>query len=40
MSFGYAIATLLLLRAAGTEIRFGVYAEGEPLESIADPLSS
>jgi MFS family permease len=40
MSFGYTIAALLLLVAAGTELRFGVDAEGKPLESIADPLSS
>ena len=39
VSFGYAIAALPLL-AAGTELRFGVDAEGKPLESIADPLSS
>ena len=39
VSFGYAIAALLLL-AAGTALRFGVDAEGKPLESIADPLSS
>ena len=40
VSFGYAIAALLLLLAAGTELRFGIDAEGKPLESIADPLSS
>ena len=40
VSFGYVIAALLLLLAAGTELRFGVDAEGKPLESIADPLSS
>jgi hypothetical protein len=40
VSFGYVIAALLLLLAAGTELRFGVNAEGKPLESIADPLSS
>jgi MFS family permease len=40
VSFGYTIAALLLLLAAGTELRFGVDAEGKPLESIADPLSS
>jgi hypothetical protein len=40
VSFGYTIAALLLLVAAGIELRFGVDAEGKPLESIADPLSS
>jgi hypothetical protein len=40
VSFGYAIAAVLLLLAAVTELRFGVGAEGKPLESIANPLSS
>jgi len=40
VSFGYAIAALLLLLAAGTELKFGIDAEGKSLESIADPLSS
>ena len=40
VSFGYGIAALLLLLAAGTELKFGVNAEGKSLESIADPLSS
>src|SRR3984893_4630453 len=40
VSFGYGIAALLLLLAAGTELRFGINAEGKPLESIADPLSN
>jgi MFS family permease len=40
VSFGYAIAALLLLLAAGTELRFGVDAEGKPLGSIANPLSN
>jgi MFS family permease len=39
VSFGYAIAALLLLFAAGTEFKFGIDAEGKSLESIADPLS-
>src|SRR3984893_7747763 len=39
VSFGYAIAALLLLLAAGTGLRFGVDAEGKPLQSIAEPLS-
>jgi hypothetical protein len=34
------VAALLLLLAAGTELKFGIDAEGKPLESIADPLSS
>jgi len=40
VSFGYGIAALLMLLAAGTELKFGVDAEGKPLESIAEPLSS
>jgi MFS family permease len=40
VSIGYAIAALLLLLAAGTELKFGIDAEGKSLESIADPLSS
>jgi hypothetical protein len=39
VSFGYAIAALLLLLAAGTELKFGIDAEGKSLERIADPLS-
>ena len=39
MSLGYAIAALLLLFAAGTELKLGVDAEGKSLERIADPLS-
>jgi hypothetical protein len=34
VSFGYGIAALLLLLAAGTELKFGVNAEGKSLESI------
>src|SRR6478752_5947897 len=40
VSFGYGIAALLLLIAAGTELILGINAEGKSLESIADPLSS
>jgi hypothetical protein len=40
VSIGYGIAALLLLLAAGTELKFGVDAEGKSLESIAEPLSS
>jgi MFS family permease len=40
VSFGYGIAALLLLLAAGTELKLGINAEGKSLESIADPLSS
>ena len=40
VSFGYGIAALLLLLAAGTELKFGIDAEGKSLESIAEPLSS
>jgi MFS family permease len=40
VSIGYGIAALLLLLAAGTELKFGIDAEGKSLESIAEPLSS
>jgi MFS family permease len=40
VSAGYALAALLLLAAAGTEMALGVDAEGRALESIAAPLSS
>jgi MFS family permease len=40
VSAGYALAAALLLIAAGTELVFGIDAEGKSLESIADPLSS
>jgi MFS family permease len=36
---GYAVASVLMLIAAATELRFGVDAERRPLESIAPPLS-
>ena len=39
VSLGYAIAALLLLLAAGTELKLGIDAEGKSLESIANPLS-
>ena len=38
-AYGYAIAALLLLFAAGTELKLGIDAEGKSLERIADPLS-
>jgi MFS family permease len=40
VSSGYVLAAALLLIAAGTELKFGIDAEGKSLESIADPLSS
>jgi hypothetical protein len=40
VSAGYALAAVLLLIAAGTEVVLGIDAEGKSLESIADPLSS
>jgi MFS family permease len=39
VSAGYLLAALLLIIAAGTELKFGVDAEGKSLESIAEPLS-
>ena len=39
VSLGYAIAALLLLFAAATELKLGIDAEGKSLERIADPLS-
>jgi MFS family permease len=38
VSVGYAVAAVLMLLAALTEIEFGVDAEGKSLESIAAPL--
>ncbi len=40
LSYGYALAGVLMLVAAGIEIKFGVDAEGKSLESIAEPLSA
>jgi MFS family permease len=40
VSLGYAIAALLLLFAAATELKLGIDAEGKSLERIADPLSA
>jgi hypothetical protein len=40
VSGGYALAAVLLLIAAGTELMLGIDAEGKSLERIADPLSS
>jgi MFS family permease len=37
---GYAVAAVLMLVAAGAELRFGIDAERRPLESIAEPLST
>jgi MFS family permease len=36
---GYAVAAVLMLIAAATELKFGIDAEGRSLESIAPPLS-
>lgn len=40
VSAGYAVAALLMLAAAGAELKLGVDAEGRALESISEPLSS
>jgi len=40
LSGGYLVAAALMLVAALTEWKLGVDAEGQPLESIAKPLSS
>ena len=40
LASGYIAAALLMLAAAGTELKLGVDAEGKSLESVADPLSS
>jgi len=37
---GYAVAALLMLGAAAMEWKFGIDAENQSLEKIADPLSS
>ncbi|HJU11760.1 MAG TPA: MFS transporter, partial [Candidatus Binataceae bacterium] len=37
---GYLIAAVLMLCAAGVELRFGIAAEGMSLEHIAKPLSA
>jgi len=39
LSGGYLVAAVLMLAAALAELRLGVDAEGQPLESIAKPLS-
>jgi MFS family permease len=39
VSFGYAVAALLLLGASAVEWMFGIDAEQKSLESIAEPLS-
>ena len=39
VAWGYAAAALLMIVAAGVEIKLGVDAEGKSLESIAEPLS-
>ena len=39
LSGGYLVAAVLMLVAALAELRLGVDAEGQPLESIAKPLS-
>ncbi len=38
--YGYLVAALLMLAAAGIEMRYGVKAERSPLEDLASPLSS
>src|SRR5215469_10546929 len=40
LSYGYALAGVLMLVAAGVEMKLGVDAEGQSLESIAQPLSA
>ena len=40
VGFGYIGSAVLMLIAAGTELKLGVDAEGKSLESIAEPLSS
>jgi MFS family permease len=37
---GYTVAAILMLIAAGAELRFGIDAERRSLESIAEPLSA
>ena len=37
---GYAVAAILMLIAAGAELRFGIDAERRSLASIAEPLSA
>lgn len=38
--YGYLLAAALMLIAAVAELGFGVNAEGQSLESIAQPLSA
>ena len=40
LAAGYLVAAMLMAAAAVAEAIFGVDAEGQPLESIAGPLSS
>jgi MFS family permease len=40
IGFGYGLAALLMLLAAGFELRLGIAAEGRSLEEIARPLAS
>ena len=40
VAWGYAVAAVLMLGAAVTEVFLGVDAEGKSLEAIADPLSA
>ncbi|HEX4024940.1 MAG TPA: MFS transporter [Steroidobacteraceae bacterium] len=40
VSAGYAVAAVLMLAAALAELKLGVNAEGRPLESVSEPLSS
>ncbi len=39
VAWGYALAAVLMLIAAGVEARLGIDAEGKSLEAIAEPLS-
>ena len=40
LSGGYGFAAVLMLLAAGMELKFGIAAEGKSLESLAEPLSA
>jgi MFS family permease len=39
VAIGYAIGAAFMLFAAAVEVRFGVAAEGKPLEAVSRPLS-
>jgi hypothetical protein len=38
--YGYIAAAVLMLAAAAIELVFGVAAERQPLEKVAEPLSA